>query len=188
MKIRIKNVGRYLSDIYRHFWYTKLKDLFHLCDPVKFLFDFFGRLWCQQTDDYDRSAGNQECRKQFIDVPDTTERADQVFPDKYHGTPADHTGKCAPFAGTFPEQGKQNNRSECGTESSPGERNNGKYGTVRISGNECGNDRNYKECNSCGCHASVFVGRIFAESTENVGRNRRRCSQQLRVRSGHGGS
>ena len=30
--------------------------------------------------------------------------------------------------------------------------------------------------------------RIFAESTENVGRNRRRCSQQLRVRSGHGGS
>ena len=62
------------------------------------------------------------------------------------------------------------------------------YGTVRISGNECGNDRNYKECNSCGCHASVFVGRIFAESTENVGRNRRRCSQQLRVRSGHGGS
>ena len=92
MKIRIKNVGRYLSDIYRHFWYTKLKDLFHLCDPVKFLFDFFGRFWCQQTDDYDRSAGNQECRKQFIDVPDTTERADQVFPDKYHGTPADHTG------------------------------------------------------------------------------------------------
>ena len=82
---------------------NKILNSLFLVYQIEFVGDLFG--WClgNEADDDVCCNSHQECGKKFIDSPGAAERADSVFPDKYHGTAADHSCQGSLPVGTSPE-------------------------------------------------------------------------------------
>ena len=83
-------------------------------------------------------------------------RCDQEFPDKYHGTTDDHSGKGTVSVGTFPEQCKEHNGTEGRSKSGPCEGYDTENGTVRVTGQKYTDGCNDQNSNTCHQHGLFF--------------------------------
>src|SRR5690606_33044845 len=84
-------------------------------------------------------------------------------PDDDRDSTDDHTGKRAFRSKLAPEQGKQDNRAESGTEPSPCISNQTKNGVVLFPRKRCSNNRD--ECDGKTAeHNIAFIAGLFLES------------------------
>ena len=99
------------------------------------------------------SAGRQllliymktERPQQFIDVPNTTQFADNKLPDKHHAAAASMLLAYSGPVDALPEKVKKHQRTESCTKPCPGKRNDSKYYTFIVQGNQNGNKSNYQK-------------------------------------------
>ena len=65
--------------------------------------DFFIRSLCKQADHNDEDQGYDKCRKQFVDIKNSSKWTNQILPDKYGSTTGYDTGDRTCKITTFPE-------------------------------------------------------------------------------------
>lgn len=89
---------------------------------VEFVLDFLAGLLGQKAYHDDGNHAEDKARNQFVDLEDFAAKSGEVeLPDEGGDTADQHTGNGCGEGGTLPEEGQENQRSECSTEATPGE-------------------------------------------------------------------
>ena len=143
--------------------------------------DFIRRFGCRQADRNDEQAGNDKRRQKLINREDTAQFTDQLFPDDYGDAARQHTCDSTGEVDAFPEQGKENQRTECGTKSGPCIGNDAKNRVVSGQRDEDAKPRDKQQLDSGDPHDGAVRYFLCQETAENIAGNGRRGNQHVGV-------
>ncbi len=149
--------------------------------------DFGRRCLGDQRDDHGAEEAGDETGQELID---TGGGGQQVVPEDVDDRAADDTGDRAGIIEPFPEDRQKDDGTERGAEEAPGVFDEVHNGLCALSSGACqevGDDGDHGD-DTAGDPDEFLVRGLFPdEGLVDIVGERRRCDQQLRVRSGHGG-
>ena len=143
----------------------------------------------RKADDNGQEYRNYECGQQLIDIEYSALEcfANDELPNEYGSAAAYHARECAPLGGASPEECAEDNGAECSAEACPCKRDDTEYRGARVACEEDTYDRDDNDRDTGKYHLSALGEAYMHGVDEDILRNARGCSYELRVCGRHCG-